>query len=342
MGARAADVPGVTPADLGRARALMASSVVWDNHACLPLRTDDDTFLPAVDRHRASGVDVVSLNAGYGEQGPHRHLAMLAHFRAWYGERPERYVLARTAADVRDAKSAGKLAIIFDIEGMNALGGRPELVSAYYDLGVRWMLVAYNRTNPAGGGCLDEDPGLSEFGRAVIAEMERAGMLLCCSHTGWRTAREAIAVSKAPVILSHSNAHALWDHPRNAPDELMVACARTGGVVGVNGVGPFLGEGPASAVGIIRHVEHALAVVGEDHVSLALDYSFNQAETRAYVRRMDEASRRALRLDGELTMAPPESFPEIVALLLARGHRPDAVRKVMGGNLLHLAEQVWR
>ncbi len=325
-----------------RARELMRSGVVWDNHACLPLRPDDDTFLAAVDRHRASGVDVVSLNVGYGETGPDEHLQMLHAFRAWYGSRSDRYVVARTAADIRAAKAAGKLAIVFDVEGMNALGGKPEMVRTYYDLGVRWMLMAYNRSSPAGGGCLGEDEGLTEFGRAAIVEIERAGMLLCCSHTGWRTAHEAIAISKAPVILSHSNCHGLWPHPRNVPDELMMACAKTGGVIGINGIGPFLGEGPATADAIVRHIEHALSVVGEDHVSVALDYSFDRRDTMDYVRRLDPDSRRKLRLGSKVSMAPPETYPEIVELLILRGHSSRAVGKVLGGNLMRLADSVWR
>ncbi len=167
-------------------------------------------------------------------------------------------------------------------------------------------------------------------------------MLLCCSHTGWRTAHEAIEVSRAPVILSHSNPHGLWPHPRNVPDELMLACARTGGVIGINGIGPFLGEGPASAKGIVRHIAYALSLVGEDHVSLALDYSFDRRDTLAYVRRLDEDSRRRLRLDRSLTMAPPETLPRVAELLLADGHPARVVAKVLGGNLMRLADDVWR
>ena len=320
---------------------LIREAVVWDNHACLPLQGDDDDWLPAIDRHRQSGVDVVSLNVGYGDQGPQAHFAAIERFRAWYGARPDRYVLARSAADIRAAKTSGRLAVIFDIEGMNALGDRPERVADYYDLGVRWMLIAYNHPNLAGGGCLDEDQGLTELGRAAIEEMERVGMLLCCSHTGWRTAMQAIGVSRAPVILSHSNADALWPHPRNAPDELMVACARTGGVVGINGIGPFLGEGPASATAMARHIEHALVVVGEDHVSIGLDYSFDQVSTQLYLQRMSEDARRKLKLNAELSMAPPETFPELAGVMLERGHAPGVVRKVLGENLLRLAEQIW-
>jgi len=93
---------------------------------------------------------------------------------------------------------------------------------------------------------------------------------------------------------------------------------------------------------MVRHIEYALSLVGEDHVSIGLDYSFDQASTRAYLARMSEDARRKLRLDGELTMAPPETFPGIAQLMLARGHPAHIVRKVLGENLLRLAEQVWR
>ena len=112
-------------------------------------------------------------------------------------------------------------------------------------------------------------------------------------------------------------------------------------MVGINGIGPFLGEGPASAAAMVRHIEHALSVVGEDHVSIGLDYSFDQASTQAYLQRMSEDARRKLRLSGELTMAPPETFPELASVMLERGHAPGVVRKVLGENLLRLAEQVW-
>ena len=134
----------------------------------------------------------------------------------------------------------------FDIEGANAIGDQLSLLGLYRDLGVRWMLLAYNRNNRAGGGCQDEDPGLTAFGRRMLHEMARVGIVACCSHTGYRTAREAIDESPTPVIFSHSNARALVDHPRNIPDDLIKACAARGGVVGVNGIGIFLGDNDAS------------------------------------------------------------------------------------------------
>lgn len=121
--------------------------------------------------------------------------------------------------DIEQARREGKLGVFFDIEGGVAIEPDLKLLRAYYDLGVRWMLTAYNQTNRLGSGCQDEhDHGLTDFGRAVIDEMERIGMVVCCTHTGERTALDAIEYSRNPVILSHSNPRAVHDHERNVSD----------------------------------------------------------------------------------------------------------------------------
>ena len=114
-------------------------------------------------------------------------------------------------------KADGKMAILFDIEGAKALEGDLRLIERFHMLGVRWMLVAYNEANDIGGGCLEEDTGLTGLGREWVNEMERVGMTICCSHTGYKTALEVMAMATRPVILSHSNPKTLHDHPRNVP-----------------------------------------------------------------------------------------------------------------------------
>src|SRR5262249_49384447 len=154
-------------------------------------------------------------------------------------------------SDIPAARRAGKMAIGFDIEGMNALDGDAFMVSLYYRLGVRQMLFAYNRNNLAGGGCHDDDHGLTGFCRRGNAESNRTGMLVDCSHTGYRTTMEVLESSAQPVIFSHSNPKALRAHGRNIVDEQMRACARTGGVVGVNGIGLFLPDRDASSKAMV-------------------------------------------------------------------------------------------
>jgi len=117
--------------------ALLQETLVWDNHTCLPLRPHDEAFLPQLERFRRSGVNVLSINIGFGEQGIEPHVRMLAHFRRWLLAHPEDYMLVHDVADIERARSGGRLGIVFDIEGANAVDDQTSMVQFYYDLGVR-------------------------------------------------------------------------------------------------------------------------------------------------------------------------------------------------------------
>jgi membrane dipeptidase len=282
------------------------------------------------------------VNIGFGEQGPEEHLRMIAALRHWLVARPEEYLLLMEADDVERARSTGRLAVGFDIEGANAVGDQLSLIQLYYDLGVRWMLMAYNTSNRAGGGCQDEDGGLTNFGRAMVAEMERVGMLLCLSHTGHRTVREVIAMATQPLIFSHSNCAALHPHPRNIPDELIRACAATGGVVGINGVGIFLGKNDISSETYARHVDHVVQLVGPAHVSIALDYVFDMRELEEHLEKMKGTFPPGLGYEMGARFVPPEQLEEIVVTLQGWGYSDADLTALLGGNLLRLAKQVWK
>lgn len=325
-----------------RARELIRNTFAWDNHACMPLRPHDESFLQQIARHREAGFSAVTVNVGFGENSVEDHFRMLALFIRWLSMRPDHYVLAKTTADLLRAHKEGKLAVCFDIEGMCAVADQPSLVSLYYELGVRWMLIAYNKNNPAGGGCQDDDIGLTDFGRKVIDEMVRVGMVACCSHTGHRTVREVIDYSPNPVIFSHSNPRALHDHPRNIPDDLMKACAARGGVVGINGIGIFLGHNDTRTETIVRHIDYAVNLIGEDHVGLGLDYVFDSAELDDYMNKMAATFPAEMGYGAGMRMVEPERLTDITAQLLRLGYRDSVVRKILGGNLLRVAEQVWR
>lgn len=324
------------------ARELLARHLVWDNHACMPLRPHDTRFLPQLERHRAAGADVVIVNVGFGDQSIEDHLRMLAALRDWFAGNADRYRLIGTVDDIERARAEGRLAVGFDIEGARAIGDQLSLVRLYYDLGVRWMLVAYNRNNLAGGGCQDDDGGLTDYGRRMLEEMARVGMVACCSHTGYRTAREAIDASPTPVIFSHSNPRALRDHPRNIPDDLIRACAARGGVVGINGIGIFLGDNDASSATLARHVEYVAGLVGVEHVGLGLDYTFDSAEVDEYIAAHPETFPPHLGYGAGIRMVEPEQLPELTETLLARGWPENDVAAVLGGNWMRIARQVWR
>jgi len=329
-------------ANSSTARQLIDAVPVWDHHACLPLRPNDPAFLPQLARHKAAGFDAITVNIGFGEQGPEEHLRMIAALRHWLMARPEEYLLLLEADDVERARSTGRLAVGFDIEGANAVGDQLSLIQLYYDLGVRWMLMAYNTSNRAGGGCQDEDGGLTNFGRAMVAEMERVGMLLCLSHTGHRTVREVIAMATQPLIFSHSNCAALHPHPRNIPDELIRACAATGGVVGINGVGIFLGKNDISSETYARHVDHVVQLVGPAHVSIALDYVFDMRELEEHLEKMKGTFPPGLGYEMGARFVPPEQLEEIVVTLQGWGYSDADLTALLGGNLLRLAKQVWK
>lgn len=327
---------------------VLEDSIVWDNHACMPLRPGDSRFLPQLERVRKAGIDVISLNVSFDVADPGEAFSVLATFRQWIYQHPEYYTLADTIADIERAKADRRLAVIFDIEGGNAVAAHPGLVEIFYRLGVRWMLLAYNQNNKLGGGCMDDDTGLTDYGRLIIDEMEHVGMVLCCTHVGHRTAREAIEYSSQPVIFSHSNPAAVYPHVRNIPDDLMKACAAGGGVVNINGVGLFLGDGPEgigdnSTATIVRHLDYVVQLIGPEHVGLGLDYVFDLSELKEYIHRHPEKFPAALSTPGAYyPQVEPERFPMIAEALLRMGYKDTDVQGILGGNNLRIAKQVWK
>ena len=326
----------------GKAAALMRSALVWDNHTCLPLRPKDTSFLPQLQRVRDTGIDAVTVNIGMDLTTRAEHLAMLESFERWVSAHQDEYVVVHNFTEIEAAREAGKLAIAFDLEGMALLDDDIELIEKLRSRGALWMLVAYNRNNRAGGGCIDEDHGLTDHGKRILAEMKRVGMVVCCSHTGHRTAMSILEAAENPIIFSHSNASAVHEHVRNIPDDLIRACADTGGVVGINGVGDFLGEGVDYADLITRHIDHIVSLVGPDHVGISLDYVYDEKEVLDFIAKMRDSFGEQMASQFTNRFAPPESFPLIVERLLAMGYSSENVEKIIGGNWARVAQQVWR
>ena len=325
-----------------RRERIMQTSLIWDNHACMPLRPGDVAFLDRLSMYRDIGASVVSLNVGF-DVFPWTHtFKMLATFRTWIKQNSEAYALIETADDVIDAKRSGRLGGVFDIEGGCALADRPELVEVYYALGVRWMLIAYNQNNALGGGCQDEDPGLTAFGKRAIDEMQRVGMVVCCSHTGRRTAREVIDYAQGPVIFSHSNPDGVYRHERNIPDELIRACAETGGVIGVNGFGLFLGDNDDGTETIVRHIEYIADLVGPEHVGLGLDYVFDHQEIEDFFTQNPTMFPPEKGYGGKVRMVEPGRIPVIIDALIERGWSDEALAGLLGQNHLRVARAVWK
>lgn len=327
-----------------KVHSLLRTSLVWDNHGCMPLRADE-TFLPQLERYRQSGVNVISLNAGFGATPWNEQLLTLSFMRQWIAQQPEHYRLITAVEDVHRCKSEGKLGVTFDLEGMGAVDGGLSLVQTFYELGVRWMLITYNRNNAAGGGCLDTDTGLTARGREIIAEMDRVGMVLCLSHAGARTVTEAMECTQNPAIFSHSNPYGDHPHPRNISDDLMRACARKGGVIGLSGFGLFLGEPVQLVERLLRQVRYVADLVGPEHLGLGLDYVFDRAELDQYIKEnpgLFPPDFHAAAGKSGMPMIEPEALPRIVEGLSGSHFTDQEIRGILGENWLRVATQVWR
>ena len=318
-----------------QARNIHNQTLIWDTHACFRLHPNAD--LSELKRYRESGVTFVSLNIGMDLNSFENTMQVLARYRGYIASHPDQYLLALTVDDIRKAKEAGKLAIAFDLEGSDPLLGNLNLVSLYYDLGVRQMLLAYNKDNRASGGCMEGTIGLTDFGRDVIREMNRVGMVVDLSHMGYRATMEAFGVSTAPVIFSHSNPNGLREHARNISDEQIIACAKTGGVVGINGIGDFLG-GTSSEL-IVQNIEYVMDLVGPEHVGIGLDYVIDKQELIEYIETYPDIFPPD-KITDFLSIVEPEQFPEFTELLCQKGYSEQIIRSILGENFLRVAGQV--
>lgn len=334
----------MTEIDIGeRARKLYADALVWDTHS--GFMPDPAADLDNLQIWRDAGVNYLSIDVGFDLMPWQDTVKTLAAFRRWINARPDGYTLVTSADEALQAKADGKLGITFDIEGMNALDGRIEMVELYHNLGVRQMLFAYNRNTLAGGGCHDDDTGLTAFGRQVIDEMNRLGMFVDVTHCGHRTSMEVMEYSNRPVIFSHSNPRALSNHGRNILDDQIRACARTGGVVGIVGINLFLGDDNASSETLANHVDYLLEVAGPGHVGIGLDFAFPvhmEGIDQILVANPQFWPKSEGYGAKPTVYAQPAQLAEMTELLLRRGHDDDTVRGVLGGNFLRLAREIWK
>ena len=236
------------------------------------------------------------------------------------GAYPDRFRLALTADDVEKAFEDGKIASLIGAEGGHSIGGSLGVLRMLYRLGVRYMTLTHNQ-NVGWADSATDDPGvggLSDFGREVVREMQRLGMLVDLSHTAPSTMRDAIAVARAPVIFSHSSALAVCDHPRNVPDDVLLRLKGNGGVCMVTFVPRFVALEPETATlaTVANHIDHIREVAGIEHVGIGGDYD----GTPELPAGLGDVSR----------------YPALFAELLRRGWTEDDCPALAGGNILRV------
>ena len=245
----------------------------WDAHACLPLHPQA-SLDPLLEYHSA-GVHYVSVNVGMDMNPLEQVMTTIAGFRSSIQSDPQ-LALAGSLAEMRQAASQGILSVGFDLEGALPLLELPDMVSLYRSLGVRQIHLAYNRNNSAASGCHDDDQGLSTLGKRLVHAMNRAGVIVDCSHMSVHSSIDAAEYSKSPVVFSHANPLALATHGRNIDDVQIRAVAKSGGVICLSGVNAFLGEDEPTLETLIRHMMYIADLVGIEHVGVGLDVGFHQ------------------------------------------------------------------
>jgi membrane dipeptidase len=379
-----------------RALQIYRDAVVVDTHNDMPSRVLDDGYNPHV-RHKPgfgrddgetdfprlvqSGLTAEFLaafvDAEYAQRVPDasfsRAMVFVDTIVAFVARHPDGLTLATSASEVRKAKEQGRVAILIGIEGGHAIEGSLENLRELYRRGARTMTLTWNNGNSWAGSSIGQNGtskgGLTQFGRDVVREMNRLGMLVDVSHVSDSTFFDVISTTRDPVIASHSSVRALNDHPRNLSDAQLRAIAQNGGVVNVNFYAPFIDprfraakdsiereaelaaaqalrkasaasdtstilslsrrdasrlvqQLPAPPLSVlIDHFDHVVRIAGVDHVGIGSDFDG---------------------VSGYLPagMQDITALPRIVQALLDRGYQESDIKKILGGNMLRVMQQV--
>lgn len=301
-------------------------------------------------RLRQGGVGAVFFSAyvaaGFARSGQatHRVLEMIDTIRYDIVERhPKDFALALTAADIERIRREGKIAALIGIEGGHAIEDSLRLLRACYALGARYMTLTHSNTNnwADSSGDKPRHGGLTAFGRQVVEEMNRLGMLVDVSHVADTTFWQALEASRAPVIASHSSCRAISPIARNMTDDMIRALARKGGVIHINFGCEFLSAESAAAspyftpsvkekrpvpraklADVVAHIDHVVRIAGIDAVGIGSDFDGVECTPEG----LDDVSK----------------FPNLTRALLEKGYTAEEIRKIYGGNLLRVMREAER
>jgi membrane dipeptidase len=274
--------------------------------------------------------------------------------------RDPRLEMARTAADVRRIRATGRIASLLGAEGGHSIEGSTANLAALAERGVRYMTLTHSDTTEWADSATDEPRhgGLSEFGRRIVREMNRLGVMVDVSHVSPATMWAALETSTAPVIASHSNARALADHPRNVPDDLLAEIGRRGGVVMVVFVSGFVvPETAAASIDMFAMWRQIRARLGQDEAAIAAEMErielardldrgtvSDVADHIEHIAAVAGVDAVGIGSDFDGTTLTPEGlenvscFPAITAELLRRSWSETEIRKVLGDNVLRVME----
>ncbi|MBB6255203.1 dipeptidase [Nitrospirillum iridis] len=311
---------------------------------------------------RKAGLTAVNLTLGYvsGPMDPFEFTVRdIGRWDRLIREHRQALRKVYTAADITAAQAQGQLGVIYGFQNAVQLGGDLDRVDLFADLGVRIIQLTYNPANPLGAGSMADkagaaNTGLTDFGRQAVERLQAARVMVDLSHSGEKTCLDALAVAKGPITISHTGCRALCDLPRNKTDAELRGVAQGGGVVGIYFMPFLVPDGHAKADDVVRHIEHALDVCGEDHVAIGTDGEVTGIDDldryRAVLRKEIQARRAAgISATGEgedtypfvVDLRGPGQFARLADLLAKRGHKAARIDKILGGNVLRFARDVW-
>ena len=377
-----------------KAQQIQNSAIVIDTHADTPQRFLDENYDIAstdpkdhghisLDKAKAGnlGAEFFSIWVDPDTNRGHfaRHtLDLIDSVYEQAAHHPDRMMMAFSVADIEHAHRQHKLAALLGIEGGHSIENDIRLLRDFYRLGVRYMTLSWSNTNEWADSSGDiNDPkiehhnGLTEGGKQIVQEMNRLGMLVDISHVADKTFYDAIAISKAPLIASHSSARALTNHPRNMTDDMLRAIAKNGGVVQVNFYSAFIDENYRKAAEAQAKDRDAavkaytdkmkadgktVSYIDEDRIEREWTAKIPRPPLSSLIDHIDHIAKVAgidhvglgSDFDGVSGETPEgidsaADLPKITQALLDRGYSATDIRKILGGNILRVfrqAEQV--
>lgn len=330
-----------TPTDL------IASSSVWD--MTVPWSPEDRNWdLDVLRRFHREGFSFVSLTLTDWPATYEGTIGTIHRFKQWVAaEASDWLCFAPSVSEIDRARQKGLLALGIHIQETLPVAMDLSRLATLHALGVRHMLLAYNIRNFVADGCAEvADAGLSNFGRKLVQEMNRIGIVVDCSHSGRRSTLEAMEISNRPPIFSHSGIYNLVPHIRNIHDDQIRTCATKGGVIGVVGVGSFLGDMEARTESWFRHIDYLVSMVGPEHVGLATD-NVASRELRDVIAKdayqkygiiawpepeIGWPNPTGTQLPSGSAGVQPEQLSELVETMLGHGYPASSVVGILGAN----------
>jgi membrane dipeptidase len=328
------------------AKELHSDALVWDAHRDVAYEAPlAERFLQrwmiGVDLHlprlKQGGIDVqtfaLCIGPQIGRDYPAQALKELDQVFGILEAHQSEAVLVTRTKEALEAKKQGKIAVFLNLEGAEPILTELGLLRMFYRMGVRAMGLTWNYRNEVADGGYEgrEGGGLTQFGVAVVKEMNRLGMVIDLAHCTPQTMRDVLRVSEQPVIHSHGGVHAINPaHPRALDDEMLEKIARNGGVFCPTTVPQAVSSRTEEATleRYLEIIDHAMGVMGAEHVGLGADFDVYQSHlpyaVGGWLKGLEEA----------------DKWPEVTAGLLRRGHAEAAIRKILGENLLRVYGQV--